>query len=61
MLRELGARNTKELEQKLREQASQESPALEVVPAGAGLKERVVKEKVAKEGMEEETAGPGEE
>jgi DNA recombination protein RmuC len=52
MLRELGARNTKELEQKLREQASQESPALEVVPAGAAVKE----------GMEEdEKAGSGEE
>jgi len=33
MLRELGARNTKELDQKLREQASETSPALEVVPS----------------------------
>jgi DNA recombination protein RmuC len=54
MLRELGARNTKELEQKLREQASQENPVLEVVPASAALKEKVAKERVVKEGMEEE-------
>ena len=47
MLRELGARNTKELEQKLREQAGQESPVLEVVPASAALKE----------GMEEDEKG----
>ncbi len=66
MLRGLGARNTRELEQKLREQASQENPVLEVVPASAPLKEKVVKEKVAKErvvkeGMEEEgKAGAGE-
>jgi len=35
MLRELGARNTRDLEQKLIEQASEESPALEVVPDNA--------------------------
>ena len=39
MLRELGARNTKELEHKLLEQAREESPALEVVPAGAAKEE----------------------
>ncbi len=37
-LRELGARNTKELGQKLLEQAREESPALEVVPASAAKK-----------------------
>lgn len=50
MLRELGARNTKELEQKLIEQAREESPALEVVPASAAIDEGT-----AKEGK----AGPG--
>jgi DNA recombination protein RmuC len=61
MLRELGARNTRELEQNLRDQASQESPVLEVVPASAALKEKVANERVVKEGMEEEgKAGAGE-
>ena len=39
MLRELGARNTKELGHKLLEQAREESPALEVVPASAAKNE----------------------
>ncbi len=39
MLRELGARNTKELGHKLLEQAREESPALEVVPASVAKNE----------------------
>ena len=51
MLRELGARNTKELEQKLLEQASEQSPTLEVIPVSAEVEEKA----------EQGKAGEGEE